>query len=48
MLNAKEMNNLQKDSNVFVLHRVLRTKAQFVVVMAELTLTAKCCKESHA
>ena len=48
MLNAREMNNPPKVSNVFVLRQVPKTTVQCVVVMAGLIPTARCCKENPA
>ena len=46
-LNVRETNDLPKVSNVFVLHRVQKTRVQSVVLMVELILTDKFCNESH-
>ncbi len=46
MLNVRQTNNLQKVSNVFVLRRVQKIRVKFVVVMAELMLTDRFCREN--
>jgi hypothetical protein len=46
MLNARETRIPRKVSNVSVLHRVQKTRVQFVGVMVELILTHKFCREN--